>query len=90
MELNLAEENLLIQVDFNFCTSLKIGMKLNSNQSVKVLLEKIWELNDSKYQELLMLDLPVYLSQPKIERFYDFLERDADEQAVIEQRLRES
>jgi len=65
-------------------------MKLNSNQSVKVLLEKIWELNDSKYQELLMLDLPVYLSQPKIERFYDFLERDADEQAVIEQRLRES
>lgn len=90
MELNLAEENLLIQVDFNFCTSLKIGMKLNSNQSVKVLLEKIWELNDSKYQELLMLDLPVYLSQPKIERFYDFLERDANEQAVIEQRLRES
>jgi len=26
-----------------------------------------------------MLDLPVFLRLPKIERFYDFLERDAAE-----------
>jgi len=54
-------------------------MALNSNQSVKILLEKIWELNNIRYQELLMLDLPVFLRLPKIERFYDFLERDAAE-----------
>lgn len=37
-----------------------------------------------------MLDLPVYLTHARIERFYDFLERDADEQAQIEVKLRES
>jgi hypothetical protein len=31
LELNLCEENLLIQVDFNFVSSLRIAMELNSN-----------------------------------------------------------
>jgi len=37
-----------------------------------------------------MLDLPRFLQLPRIERLYDFLERDAEEQAEIERRLRQS
>jgi len=59
--LNLCEENLLIQCDFNYCTSLRIAMELNSNQSVKILLEEIFKQNDIKYQELLMIDLAKFL-----------------------------
>lgn len=72
----MADENLIIQADFNFCTTVRIAMELNCNQSVKVILEKVFDLNNIKYQELLMLDLPIFLKMPRIERLYDFLERD--------------
>jgi hypothetical protein len=72
----VADENLIIQADFNFCTTVRIAMELNCNQSVKVILEKVFDLNNIKYQELLMLDLPIFLKMPRIERLYDFLERD--------------
>lgn len=70
---------MIIQADFNFCTTVRIAMELNCNQSVKVILEKVFDLNNIKYQELLMLDLPIYLKMPRIERLYDFLERDNEE-----------
>lgn len=79
IKLGLAEKNLIIQTDFNFCTSLRIAMELNANQTIKILLEKIFDINDKVYQELLMIDLPAYLTYPRIERFYDFLERDYEE-----------
>ena len=72
----LCEKSLLIQVDFNFCSSLRIAAELNSNQSVKMLMAKINELNDIKYQEIFMLEIPRMLQLPRIERFYDFLTRD--------------
>ena len=53
--LKVADENLIIQADFNFCTTVRIAMELNCNQSVKVILEKIFELNNIKYQELFNL-----------------------------------
>ena len=88
LDLKLADENLLIQADFNFCTTIRIAMELNCNQSVKVILEKVFELNDIKYQELIMLDLPVMLRMPRIERLYDFLERDNEELVQIEKLLK--
>lgn len=57
-QMELCEKNLLIQLDFNFCSSLRIAAELNSNQAVKQLLAKIFELNDVKYQEIFMLELP--------------------------------
>jgi len=54
-------------------------MELNSNQSVKILLNKVFEINQKSYQEIMMLDFPKMLHQPKIERLYPFLERDHDE-----------
>ena len=47
--MDICEKNLLIQVDFNFCSSLRIAAELNANQSVKMLLAKIFEINDVAY-----------------------------------------
>ena len=44
-QMELCEKNLLIQLDYNFCSSLRIAAELNSNQAVKQLLVKIFELN---------------------------------------------
>lgn len=90
LDLKLADENLIIQADFNFCTTVRIAMELNCNQSVKVILEKVFELNNIKYQELLMLDLSIMLKMPRIERLYDFLERDNEELVQIEKLLKQS
>ena len=38
-KLDLCEENLLVQIDFNFCSTLRIAAELNANQSVKLLLQ---------------------------------------------------
>ena len=65
-------------------------MEMNKNQSVKVLMEKVFEINNIKYQDLLKMDLPIFLRQPGIQRLYDFLERDYEEQVEIEKRLNKS
>jgi len=75
----LSEDNLVVQIDFNFVSSLRLAMELNSNQSVKILLKKVFELNNKKYQEMMMLDLPKMLQQNRIERIFPFLERDYEE-----------
>lgn len=84
--INLAEDNMIIQVDYNFVTTLRLAMTLNSNQTVKILLKKIFEINTAAYQDFMMLDLPSYLHQPIITRIYDFFERDADEIDTIKER----
>jgi hypothetical protein len=58
-------------------------MALNANQTVKLLIEKIFDINDRVYQELLMIDLPTFLQYPRIERLYPFLERDYEEASQI-------
>jgi len=88
LDMKIADENLIISADFNFCTTVRMAMELNCNQSVKVILEKVFELNNIKYQELLMMDLPRFLQLPRIERLYDFLERDNEELVQIEKLLR--
>jgi len=89
-QLDLCEQNLLIQVDFNFSSTIRIAAELNQNQSVKILLEKLFELNDIRYQEILMLELPRMLQLPRIERLYDFLERDYSEAKEIEKQNQEA
>ena len=36
------------------------------------------------------MDLPIFLRQPGVQRLYDFLERDYEEQVEIEKRLNKS
>lgn len=84
LEMRLCEKNLLIQLDFNFCSTIRIAGELNENQSVKVLLKKIFEINSIDYQDIFMLELPVMLKMPRIDRIYDFLHRDYAETKEIE------
>ena len=58
-------------------------MALNANQTVKILMERVFDINDRVYQELIMIDLPTFLTYPRIERLYPFLERDYEEASQI-------
>ena len=58
-------------------------MELSNNQTVKILLMKVFEINSYVYKEMIMLDLPVMLKQPIIKRLYDFFERDEEEHQAI-------
>ena len=60
-------------------------MEISSNQTVKLLLNKIFELNTADYQEVMMLDLPSYLNQPIIKRIYRFFERDHEEKKALKE-----
>jgi len=78
-KIGLCEDNLIIQPDFNFVTTLRLGVELQANQSVKLILKKIFDENKRVYQEAIMLDLPIVLDFELIERIFPFLERDHDE-----------
>lgn len=82
--MQLCEKNLLIQLDFNFCSTLRFAAELNENQSLKNLLDTIFDINSIDYQDIFMLELPVQLKMPKIEWIYDFLHRDYEETKAIE------
>lgn len=60
-KIGLCEDNLIIQPDFNFVTTLRLAIELGANQSVKLLLNRIFKDNKRIYQEALMLDLPKLL-----------------------------
>ena len=69
----------MVQIDFNFVSSLRLAMELNSNQAVKLMLNNVFEINSIDYQEMMMLDFPKFLEQKNIKRIYPFLERDHEE-----------
>lgn len=69
-------------MDFNFTSSLRIAAELNSNQAVKQIMTKIFELNDIKYQEIFMMEIPRLLQLPRIERLFPFLTRDYAEMRI--------
>lgn len=83
LDAGLAEENLIVNIDFTFVSTLRKAMELNKNQSIKLLVEKIFEMNETCYQEVMMLELPKFLEMPNIDRIYDFLERDYEEYHAI-------
>lgn len=78
-KIGLCEDNLMIQPDFNFVTTIRLAMELGANSSVKLLLKEIFAINSKSYQEVLMLDLPKLLEKDYVERLYPFLERSHDE-----------
>ena len=48
-KIGLCEDNLIIQPDFNFVTTLRLAMELGANQSLKMLLKKVFEMNTRDY-----------------------------------------
>lgn len=69
----------MVQIDFNFVSSLRLAMELNSNQAVKLMLQNVFKINSIEYQEMMMLDFPKFLQFQNIKRIYPFLERDYEE-----------
>ena len=51
----------MINVDFNFVTTLRYSMEIGNNQTAKLLLNKVFEINSHEYKDVMMLDLPVML-----------------------------
>lgn len=82
-KIGLCEDNLIIQPDFNFVTTLRLAAELGANQSVKLLLKEVFKKNKRTYQEAMMLDLPNILEHELIERIFPFLDRDHDEMMKI-------
>ncbi len=46
-------------------------------------MERIFEDNETAYQEVMMLEFPKFLEMPNIDRIYDFLMRDYEEYHAI-------
>ena len=44
-KIGLCEDNLIIQPDFNFVTTLRLAVELGANQSVKLILKEIFKKN---------------------------------------------
>ena len=45
IDISLAEKTNIVNVDYTFVTTLRKGMELNKNQSVKLLFDRIFEEN---------------------------------------------
>ena len=78
-DIGLCEDNLLIQPDFNFVTTLRLALELGANQTIKLILNKVFKMGKKEYQEPLMLDLPKLLEKDLIERMFPFMERDHEQ-----------
>ena len=75
---------MIVQLDFNFISTLRLAIELNQNQSVKMLLKKIFEINSKDYKEIFMIELPIFLKQNLISRIFPFFERDHSETVSLE------
>jgi len=64
-------------MSFNFVSNLRLAIKLNSNQTVKILLRKIFEIKSDRYKELLMLEFPKLLKSPKLNWMVPFIGRES-------------
>jgi hypothetical protein len=48
---------MIVQIDFNFISTFRLALELNCNESIRLLLDKVFEINTKAYQEIIMLDL---------------------------------
>ena len=74
---------MIVQIDFNFTSTFRVALELNCNESIRLLLDKVFEINSKAYQEILNLDLTHFLKYSLPERIYPFFERDEKEMQMI-------
>lgn len=79
----------MIQADFNFVSTLRLAQELGANQSLKMLLHYLFNINKREYVEVLMLDLPKLIDDDLVTRIYPFFERDHDEMVALEEEMEE-
>jgi hypothetical protein len=62
----LVSQNLIVQQDFNFKTTIERGIYQGSIKSVKTLLRKVFTINVLDYNNIIMIDLPIILANSRI------------------------
>ena len=76
---------MIVNFDFNFNTTVYRGLKMKSMQSIKFLLDYLFdELNDRYYYKLIMLDLHELMSSKINSNFLNFFEESAEERRSID------
>ena len=84
LDMDLCELTLLVNLDFNFSSIIRVAAEMGQQQTVKYILEKINDLNSIDYQDIFMIELSRQLQLPRLDRYYDFLHRDYEEAKEIE------
>lgn len=75
----------MINFDFNLNTTIYRGLRMKSMQSIKYLLDYLFDqVNDKYYYKLIMLDLHELMSSKINSSFLSFFEESADERRSID------
>ena len=78
-------KQMMVNFDFNFNTTIYRGLKMKSNQSVKYLLDYLFdEINHINYYKLIMLDLHELMSSKINSRFTYFFEESSEERNSVD------
>lgn len=73
-------KKMIVNFDFNFNTTIYRGLRMKSMQSIKYLLDFLFdECNNSDYYKLVMLDLHEIMSSKINSKFLNFFEETAEE-----------
>jgi len=57
LDMDLCKLTLLVNLDFNFNSTIRKAGELNQNSTIKFLLDKVNDLNSIEYQDVFMFDL---------------------------------
>lgn len=73
-------KKMIVNFDFNFNTTVYRGLRMKSMQSIKYLLDFLFdECNNINYYKLIMLDLHELMSSKINSRFLNFFEESTEE-----------
>jgi len=57
ISMDICELTLFVNLDFNFCSIIRVASELGQQQTVKYVLEKVNDLNSIEYQDIFMIEL---------------------------------
>ena len=84
-DIDFYPRKMMINFDFNFNTTIYRGLKMKSMQSIKYLLDYLFdEVNDRVYYKLIMLDLHELMSSKINSNFSLFFDESSDERKSID------
>lgn len=79
-EVDFYPRKMIVNFDFNFNTTVYRGLRMKSMQSIKYLLDFLFdECNNITYYKLIMLDLHELMSSKINSRFLNFFEESTEE-----------
>lgn len=87
-DVNFYPKLMMINFDFNLNTTIYRGLKMKSMQSIKYLLDYLFdEVNSVNYNRLIMLDLHEIMASKINSSFLNFFEESSEERKSIDRTL---